>query len=387
MAKKKSLGTNPLGAKAKGGDPVLREALQTSARGPREEPARTAIVLSGRGAEAAFEVGVLAGLAATSEFDAQILTGVSVGALNAALVAAHDGSLAQAAAKLGGIWRERLASDAWTGRNGLYRSRGDVRSFLDPRRLPGAVVDILGDGSHWLRDALNRGARMVRASDDLALRMLWLADLSSLLSLEPLAALVRELVDLNALHASRRLLRVSSADWVSGQVEVRDGKALDARTGHDRIVAAAARPGVFPCVEIGGRACVDAAAFSPSELGPALDAGATELHVPVFLATRAEDDRPTSTVDALDRVLAELQLARLERQLAELREHAAPPRAVHLYRGRLGPAKSHGFLDLGRDRIEGLIEHGRQAVSRHDCVGSGCLVRGAASSLAVQAAR
>jgi predicted acylesterase/phospholipase RssA len=377
MARKKSLGSNPLGAK--GGDHVLREVLQgRRARPSREErPRLTALVLSGRGGEAAFEVGVLSGLAKADAFDADVVTGVSLGALNAAVIAAQDGRLAKAAARLEAIWIEQLAGDAWTGRNGLYRSRGDPRSFLDPRKLPGAIADMLEDSSYWLKDAWERGARMARSSDDLAVRMLWLADVSSMLSLEPLAELVEKQVDLGAVRGSKRRMRVATAEWVSGRVEISDGAALQGKAGYDLLVAAAARPGIFPSVEIHGRPQVDAAPFLASELGPALEAGATELHVPVFAASRAPDDRPTSTFDALDRALAELQLARLERELLSLRASGEPAPAVHLYRGRLGPARSHGFLDVGRDRIRRLLEHGRQTFASHDCSAAGCLADGA----------
>jgi predicted acylesterase/phospholipase RssA len=370
--KKRSLGANPLGSK--GSDHGLREALQGRPQPSGERrPRRAAIVLSGRGGEAAFEVGVLAGIAAAGACDPEILTGVSLGALNAAVLAAQDRSLARGAAQLEAIWIDRLAGEAWTGRNGLYRSRGDLRSFLDPRHLRGAIADMLGDSSYWLKDAWQRGARMVRSSDDLAVRMLWLADVSSILSLEPLAELVKELVDLRAVRGSKRRLRVASADWATGRVEISEGATLDDKTGNARIVAAAARAGIFPWVEIDGRPKVDAAPFLAAELEPAIEAGATEIHVPVFAASRAEDDRPTSTVDALDRVLADLQLARLERELKALRARGEPAPIVHLYRGRLGPTRSHGFLDLGRDRIRRLMEHGRQTFVRHDCHEAGCL--------------
>jgi hypothetical protein len=123
---------------------------------------------------------------------------------------------------------------------------------------------------------------------------------------------------------------------------------------------------------------VDAAPFAASHLSAALDAGAGELHVPVFLSTRADDDRPTSTIDALDRMLAEFQIARLLREVTELRAHSPRPLAIHVYRGRLGPAQSHGFLDLRRERVKSLIEHGRHVATKHDCRESGCLVRTAA---------
>ena len=380
-SRKKSLGSNPLGTK--GGDHGLREVLQGRSRpSPARRPRRAAVVLSGRGGEAAFEVGVLSGLAESDGFDAEVVTGVSLGALNAAVIAAHDGSLARATAELKSIWIDRLAGDAWTGRNGLYRSRGDLRSFLDPRHLPGAMADMLGDSTYWLKDAWQRGARMVRSRDDLAVRMLWLADLSSILSLEPLAELVKAQIDLGAVRGSKRRLRVATADWVSGRVEVRDGTTLDGTAGHDRIVAATARAGVFPSVEIDGRAQVDASPFLASELGPAIEAGATELHVPVFAASRADDDRPASTVDALDRVLGGLQFARLERELLALGARGEPTPTVHLYRGRLGPASSHGFLDVRRDRIRSLMEHGLKTFTRHDCHEAGCLAESSASARA-----
>jgi NTE family protein len=60
-----------------------------------------ALVLSGGGARAAYQVGVLAAL--TEEFrdlDFPILTGVSAGAINTLFLAAHRGPLAAAVARL-----------------------------------------------------------------------------------------------------------------------------------------------------------------------------------------------------------------------------------------------------------------------------------------------
>jgi predicted acylesterase/phospholipase RssA len=373
MAQKKSLGSNPLSAKKS--DVVLREMLKGPATpNPASIAAPAAVVLSGRGAEAAFEVGVLAGLSSANGFEAEILTGVSVGAMNAAVVAGHAGDLASATAKLRGIWLDEIAGDSWTGRNGLYRSRGDLRAFLEPARLPGAIADLVGDSSHWVRDALRHGARLVRSGDDLGPRLLWFADLSSMLSLDPFAALVSKTVDLAAVRGSRRRLRIATANWVTGSLDLRDGSGLDDATGHQRIVAAAARPGIFPCIEIDGVPHVEASAFVSSDLALAIEAGAARLHVPVFLAARAAGDRPASTIDALNHQLAQLQLARLERELAEWRARRPHALTVHLYRGKLGSEGSHGFLDLRRDRIAALIEHGREAALHHDCQAAGCLL-------------
>jgi predicted acylesterase/phospholipase RssA len=373
MAAKKSLGSNPLLAKRSDG--VLREMLNAPAPPkPESDSPPVALVLSGRGAEAAFEAGVLGGLASSNGFDAQILTGVSVGAMNAAVVAGHPGDLASAVARLRGIWLDELAGGGWTGRNGLYRSRGDLRAFLEPTRFPGAIADLVGDGSHWIRDAFRHGARLARSDEDLAPRLLWFADLSSMLSLDPFAALVSKTVDLQGVRASKRRLRIATAHWLTGRVDLCDGTELDDATGHQRIVAAAARPGIFPCVEINGSPHVEASAFLGSELGSAIEAGATRLHVPIILPSRAEGDRPASTIDALNHQLARLQLGRLELELKELRARRPQALTVHLYRGKPFASGSHGFLDLSRDRIAALIEHGREAALRHDCQAEGCLL-------------
>jgi predicted acylesterase/phospholipase RssA len=374
MPPKKSLGSNPLSARK--GDAALREMLKgpdKPAPPPKPGAVPAAVVLTGCGAEAAFEVGVLQGLASVKGLEVEVVTGVSVGAMNAAVIVGHKGDLVSATAKLRGHWLDEIASDRWTGRNGLYRSRGDFRALLEPARLPGAIADLVGDSSHWVLDAFRHGAQIVRSGDDLATRLLWFADLSSMLSLDPFVTTVSRIVDLDAVRGSRRKLRIATANWVTGNLDTRDGNGLDRSTVHRRIVAAAARPGIFPCVEIEGIPHVEASAFVNSELAAAMDAGAEILHVPVFQAARSAKDRPASTIDALSRQLNQLRLTRFERELAELRARRPPALRVHVYRGNLGSDGSHGFLDLRRDRIASLIEHGREAALRHDCKAAGCV--------------
>ena len=69
------------------------------------ESGRLAIVMSGGGARAAYQVGVLQTLAKhRPELALDILTGVSAGAINAAHLAGHPGSFAAATDALGGLW-------------------------------------------------------------------------------------------------------------------------------------------------------------------------------------------------------------------------------------------------------------------------------------------
>ncbi len=73
--------------------------------GVEVESGRLAIVMSGGGARAAYQVGLLQILAKhRPELVLDILTGVSAGAINAAHLAGHPGSFAAATDALGGLW-------------------------------------------------------------------------------------------------------------------------------------------------------------------------------------------------------------------------------------------------------------------------------------------
>src|SRR5262249_9203119 len=67
-----------------------------------------AVMLTGGGARAAYQVGMVKGLAAAfPDLQFQIITGVSAGAINAMFLAAHRGRVAERGAQLEGLWRER----------------------------------------------------------------------------------------------------------------------------------------------------------------------------------------------------------------------------------------------------------------------------------------
>src|SRR5262245_12208722 len=66
-----------------------------------------AVMLTGGGARAAYQVGMLKGLAAAfPNLQFQIITGVSAGAINAMFLAAHSGTLAERVERLEQVWRE-----------------------------------------------------------------------------------------------------------------------------------------------------------------------------------------------------------------------------------------------------------------------------------------
>lgn len=118
------------------------------------EPVRVdlALVLSGGGARGAYQVGVLRGLARRLPgLRFSIITGVSAGAINATFMAAHPGSLAEAASELCDLWvgltvervfRVDASSLAryftqWAARlaSGSVADAADVAGLVDTRPL------------------------------------------------------------------------------------------------------------------------------------------------------------------------------------------------------------------------------------------------------------
>src|SRR6476659_4484587 len=64
-----------------------------------------AVMLTGGGARAAYQVGLLRGIARHfPDLRIQIITGVSAGAINAVFLAAHAGTLAERSAELAQAW-------------------------------------------------------------------------------------------------------------------------------------------------------------------------------------------------------------------------------------------------------------------------------------------
>ncbi len=73
------------------------------------DPGELALVLTGGGARAAYQAGLLSWLARHyPELRIPILTGVSAGAVNAASLAQHHGSFAQAVTELVAMWSELM---------------------------------------------------------------------------------------------------------------------------------------------------------------------------------------------------------------------------------------------------------------------------------------
>ncbi|WAS97480.1 patatin-like phospholipase family protein [Nannocystis punicea] len=253
------------------------------------KPPHTALVLSAGGVRGAYQVGVLDGLVEVLGLRGakgppifSIFAGTSVGALNAAYLAANAHHADHRVAGLVDVWQRLELRDTlrftplslwgWPfwhlpGRYAKYDSRMSPyvgRSLFDPRpteRLLGRVIA-------WDRLHANIDASVVRA--------LTIAALDVCDGRTTLFAELAPGVTLRPCHTHRRTLL----------------KPIDAQ----RVLASSALPLVYPARNIEGRYYMDGAVRFGTPIGPALRAGADRVMV-ISLLERSPAPVPMDAPD------------------------------------------------------------------------------------------
>jgi NTE family protein len=233
--------------------------MTTTPNGP------VALVLSGGGARAAYQVGLLRYLRrAFPDFRFQIITGTSAGAINAAYVAGHPGTMAEASAGLADLW-SNLTFDQ------VFR--------VDAKSLAKSVV-------RW-------GTRLLSGGAEIVTRAKALLDTSPLRRLltTVMATVSGELVGIGDNVENGRLsaLALTTLNWATGQtvtwIQGRDVATWDnaqrrtarARIGIDHVMASAALPLLFPAVRIGSSWYGDGGVRLLAPLAPAIHLGAERI--------------------------------------------------------------------------------------------------------------
>lgn len=221
----------------------------------------TALILSGGGARAAYQVGVLRGIAEIIESGPQpfdIVCGTSAGAINAAYLAAYAGDPVKGISRLYEAWRSLSASDVYD-----TRWRAVTRSIT---RIVGAAVH----GG----DAIPQ----------------------SVLDNAPLRALLKEWLDFEAVRSSLQsgalgCLCLTAMNYNSGEsVAFYEGSAAEpwqrvhrsgrrTRLGVEHVMASAAIPILFPPQWLDGAYFGDGALRQLHPLSPALHLGARRLFI------------------------------------------------------------------------------------------------------------
>jgi len=244
-----------------------------------------AIVLTGGGARAAYQVGVLRGMAKhLPEMRFPIISGISAGAINAAYLAAHPGTTAEAVQGLSRIWGRLQVED-------VFR--------VDPPSLA-------KDTMRWARWA----ARLAAGNGLMG------PELRGLLDTEPLrrtishasATVDGELIGIERNLALGKLRAIcvtalnymtgQSVTWIQGDSFAPSDQPLR-RSHHTRlniehIMASSSLPLLFPAVRLGGAWYGDGGVRLLAPLSPALRLGANRILAisPVYTPSPEEADQP-----------------------------------------------------------------------------------------------
>lgn len=225
-----------------------------------------AVMLTGGGARAAYQVGLLKGLAAHfPALSIRIITGASAGAINAAYLAAHQGSLIEKARRLEQMWCE-LSCDS------IYQF--DWKMFLPFRA---ALASVLPKKSRFTR---SRAHALV---DTTPLRNLVCRILET-----PCGRPVRGIEE-NIRNGELTALALMTLDYSTGQtVRWVQGRNFDSYDGPNRraaltqftvdhVMASAALPFIFPAVRIGNAYHGDGGIRMAAPLSPAVQLGARRI--------------------------------------------------------------------------------------------------------------
>ena len=194
-----------------------------------------AVVLSGGGADGAYEVGVMKALFSgkagstgkamlpAGPIEPEIFSGTSIGSLNAALLVSQWAHLGTASiSDLERVWLETLAERIDGTGNGGYRFRGNPLDYLDPRNyFPNPIspfVQFAQDSLYVGWSGVQRLVNLLQSQAPIAERFLALFDLSSFVSREPLERTVRQAIQFDNIRRSSKTLIIAATNWQSGEL-------------------------------------------------------------------------------------------------------------------------------------------------------------------------
>lgn len=251
---------------------------------PAEPSGDLAVMLTGGGARAAYQVGLIKGLARHfPQLRFQIITGVSAGAINAILLAAHEGSLRETAEQLSNLWCSLECRHVFRPNYAaLLPFRTALKAILPPRmsRRPHGVLNA-GPLAETLRDVYHCPARN-----------------------QPIEGIRRNLA-----RGDLKAVALIGLDYTTGQsVRWTQGRAIDTFEGPNRrsaqtditvehVLASAALPFVFPAVKIGTRWYGDGGIRLAAPLSSAVHLGATRILAMSTGYQRTPDEANTPVVD------------------------------------------------------------------------------------------
>ncbi|MEA2344272.1 MAG: hypothetical protein QOF63_2441 [Thermoanaerobaculia bacterium] len=243
---------------------MAMELVQPSEEVGSEPRGDLAVMLTGGGARAAYQVGVIKGLARHfPDLRFQIITGVSAGAINAAFLAAHEGSLRECTEELANLWCSLECRHVFRPNYAaLLPFRTALKAILPPRmsKRPHGLLNA-GPLAETLRDAYHCPIRN-----------------------QPIAGIRRNLVrgDLKAVGLiGLDYTTGQSVRWTQGRVsdtfEGPNRRSVQAEITVEHVLASAALPFVFPAVKIDDQWYGDGGIRLAAPLSSAVHLGARRI--------------------------------------------------------------------------------------------------------------
>ena len=224
------------------------------------------LAMTGGGARAAYQVGVLRYICKNfKDFHPPILTGVSAGALNAAHLAAHPGSFAEAVEHLADRWLELTAEKVFRTDSGYF------------------LTNFLRWGLNLVLGGRQVGGRRRSLLDTDPLRRLLEKNLNTAAG-DPIRG-IQENIDRGRL----RVLGITgtnygtgvSITWVQGQAGEHwrrpRRRSENAHITIEHVMASTALPLLFPAININDSWCGDGGIRSIAPLSPAMHLGAERI--------------------------------------------------------------------------------------------------------------
>ena len=249
-----------------------------NASASHDDGALTALVLQGGGALGAYQGGAYEALAEAGG-GADWLAGISIGAINSALIAGNPPE--RRVERLREFWRRvsaHVPATAWAGTSGPLRAWAN-----DWSAAWGAAFGV----ADFFRPRLDLGMCATGT------------EAPSIYDTAPLRETLLELVDFDRINHGETRLSVGSVDVQSGNFVFFDSRSM--RLGPEHVMASGALPPGFPAVEIGGRAYWDGGLVSNTPLRYVLEnlggRDATIFQVDLFSARGALPRTLTQVAD------------------------------------------------------------------------------------------
>jgi predicted acylesterase/phospholipase RssA len=369
------------------------------------KPPINALVLSGGGAQAAYEVGVLTALLEGRSpatryipLDFGVVTGTSAGGVNACLLlsAIEDGT-APVTEYMRQIWLDEIAERPGKANSGVFRLRADPIGFLQSSRYArnpvAPLLEFLEDSAYLGEEMLRRSADFLLSDEKIGKRALDFVDLAAFISNDVLMATLARAINLERVRNNRRNLTISCTNWRTGSIALFGNQDMTEDQGLKIILASSAIPGVFPPVEIGGDLYADGGVVMNTPLKPAIELGADILHVIYTDPALSRVPLPANpnTANTIYRALlmalgtifkqdvelageTNLSVARLHGHESDVFVMGKEHRQLTIHRYHPFADQNVGWFSFNQTDLQRLIDVGFRDGVEHDCARSKCVL-------------